>query len=217
MNEQPTTKISRAAHWVHWFIFVYVIVELTLRLGITIFDPGAGDPALFTRLVRLVSYFTIESNFVVGLASAAIIFGPRVDGPWWRALRLTSLMGITVTGVVYALILAGDAHNTGLSVLTNAMLHYICPPMVLLAWLIVGPWPPFVWGDLLRAMVWPAAWVVYTLIHGAISDWYPYPFIDVITHGYGKVGVNIVFITLFALAIGSVVILLNGVRRRSVS
>jgi hypothetical protein len=216
MTAEATTGISRVALWVHRFILAYVVVELTMRIGISIFDPQVGDPALATRLVRLFSFFTIQSNLVVGLASAAIVFGPRVDGPWWRALRLASLIGITVTGVVYIAILAADATNTGLSVVTNAMLHFICPPMVILAWLIVGPWPPLIWGDLVRAMIWPALWIVYTLIRGAITDWYPYPFIDVIEHGYGKVAANIVFITIFALAVGSVVILLNRFRRRSV-
>jgi hypothetical protein len=213
MENRPT--LSRAAFYVHAFIVGWVIVELTLRLGISIFDSAPSDPGLATRLVRLFSFFTIQSNIVIGLASAAIVFGKPMDEPWWRALRLASLIGITVTGVVYVAILAGDAELHGLSVVTNAMLHYLAPPMVVLAWLIVGPWPAFVWSDLLRALVWPAAWIAYTLIRGAIVDWYPYPFIDVIKHGYGTVAVNIVFITLFAVGLGAAFIAVNGIRRRS--
>jgi hypothetical protein len=40
------------------------------------------------------------------------------------------------------------------------------------------------------AIVWPVGWAVYIVIYGAITRWYPYPFVDVITHGYGRVLLN---------------------------
>jgi len=40
------------------------------------------------------------------------------------------------------------------------------------------------------ALLWPVAWITYTLLHGAFSNWYPYPFVDVITHGYARVLLN---------------------------
>ena len=36
-------------------------------------------------------------------------------------------------------------------------------------------------------LVYPIAWVVYSLVRGAIVDWYPYPFLDVETLGYAEV------------------------------
>ena len=68
------------------------------------------------------------------------------------------------------------------------MLHYIGPPLTVIGrGSLAGPWPQFTLGDVPRTMIWPALWVAWTLIHGAITDWYPYPFIDVIEQGYGKV------------------------------
>jgi hypothetical protein len=37
---------------------------------------------------------------------------------------------------------------------------------------------------LLLALVWPALYIGWTLVHGAASSWYPYPFIDVADLGY---------------------------------
>jgi hypothetical protein len=179
---------------------VFVAAALLLRLGLTIFDPdpAPGDPDLLTRIVRYFSYFTIQSNIAVLLASCAVLTAKPLEQPRWRALRLAALLGITVTGIIYATVLAGDAHLTGLSWVANLMLHYLAPPLTVLTWFVCGPWVPFVWSDILRALVWPALWIAYTLIRGAIVDWYPYPFIDVTTHGYGKVAVNIAVITVFA-------------------
>ncbi len=34
--------------------------------------------------------------------------------------------------------------------------------------------------------IYPIGWLVYTLVRGAIVDWYPYPFLDVGLHGYPR-------------------------------
>lgn len=62
-------------------------------------------------------------------------------------------------------------------------------------------------------MIWPALWIAYTLIHGAITDWYPYPFIDVVANGYATVAANIVAVTVFALVLSLAFVGLNRWRR----
>jgi hypothetical protein len=206
-----TTTAKRA----QLFVAGFVGAALLLRLGLTIFHPEADlDPHLLVRLERFVSYFTIQSNIVVLLAALAVVVGKPLDESWWKALRLASLVGITVTGIVYAVVLAGDAHNTGLSQVANLMLHYVAPPLTVIAWLAFGPFPDLKIADIPRTLLWPLLWIVYTLIHGAITDWYPYPFIDVVTKGYGKVAVNIVAITVFAIALSLIYIAAGQLRRK---
>ena len=166
-------------------------------------DPAPDDPDLLTRIVRYFSYFTIQSNIAVLLASLAVLLAKPLGEPWWRALRLAALLGIAVTGIIYVTVLAGDSHLTGWSQVANIMLHYLAPPLTVLAWLAFGPWVPFAWSDIVRALVWPSLWIAYTLIRGAIVEWYPYPFIDVTTKGYGAVAVNIVVITVFATVLAA--------------
>lgn len=205
---------STTAKRAQLFVACFVGAALLLRLGLTIFHPEADlDPHLLVRLERFISYFTIQSNIVVFLAALAVVKGKPLDQPWWRALRLASLIGITVTGIVYAVVLSGDANNNGLSQLANLMLHYIAPPLTVFAWLAFGPFPDFKLTDIPRALIWPLLWIVHTLIHGAITDWYPYPFIDVVTKGYGKVTVNILAITIFAIVLSLAYMALGRWRR----
>ena len=73
---------------------------------------------------------------------------------------------------------------------TNTVFHYIVPIMMVHGWLLFGPRPRIERRTIALAILWPVAWAGYILIYGAITKWYPYPFVDVITHGYGRVIVN---------------------------
>jgi hypothetical protein len=49
-------------------------------------------------------------------------------------------------------------------------------------------------------LAWPVAWLGYTLVRGEASNWYPYPFVDAASEGYGRVLLNAVAVTaVFAL------------------
>ncbi len=199
---------------VHLAVAAFIATALVLRLLLTIFWPSADlDPHLLVRLERFVSYFTIQSNFVALLASLAVVRGRPLDSTWGRALRLAALIGMTITCIVYIVVLSGDSTNTGMAQVTNLMLHYVGPPLFILSWIWLGPWLSLGLADIPRALIWPAAWIAYTLVHGAITDWYPYPFIDVTVKGYADVFVSIGFITLFALGLAAAYVGIARVRR----
>lgn len=182
-------QVGVAARRVALLIAIVGAVALTLRLGLTIFapDPEPGDPGLGTRLVRFASYFTVQSNAAVLLAALAVVLGRDLTVSRERALRLAALVGISVTGVVYATLLAGDMPKEGLSRVASMLLHFVIPPAAVLAYLAVGPWPGMRWADLPAMLIWPVAWIAWTLLHGELSGWYPYGFVDVGKHGYGTV------------------------------
>jgi hypothetical protein len=106
-------------------------------------------------------------------------------------VRLASLFGSTVIGIVYSTVLAKVHEPHGWrEASTNNVFHYVVPIMMALGWLLFGPRPRIEVRTIALAMLWPVAWIVYILIYGAITKWYPYPFLDVTTHGYGRVIVN---------------------------
>lgn len=75
--------------------------------------------------------------------------------------------------------------------------------MTLLGWLLFGPRPRISWRTVAFAMIWPALWLVYTFVHGAISDWYPYPFLRVTDIGYPVALRNTAFVLALGLLLAS--------------
>lgn len=154
----------------------------------------AGAPVA-ERMLRVLSFFTVQSNILSGVTSAQLARNPDRDGRVWRAVRLASLFGITVTGTVYSTVLAKIHEPHGwVETFVNDIFHYVIPIMMVVGWLLFGPRPRVVSRTVGLALLWPVAWIAYTLIRGAITSWYPYPFVDVITHGYAQVTVNSAFV-----------------------
>ncbi len=165
-------------------------------------------PPLATRLARLVSYFTIQSNLLVAVTAWQLSRDPLRDGRWWRPVRLAALMGITVTGLVHFVLLRPLLHLEGANWLADKMLHLAVPVLAVLAWAVVGPRPRASWRTALEALLWPLAWLAYTLGVGAATGWYPYPFLDPGEGGAGAVAVACVGITvLVALVLAGAVAL----------
>jgi hypothetical protein len=66
------------------------------------------------------------------------------------------------------------------------------------------------WATAALAFVWPLAWLVYTFVHGAVTGWYPYPFLDVDTIGFADSVRNSAVVLVIAVVIAVVLRLLDG-------
>ena len=194
------------------------MVQLLLILaGGTDVNTGdsAADVPLGTRLVRLLSYFTIQSNVLVLAASVTLAVAPARDGRAWRVLRLDSLLAIAVTGIVYNTLLARLVHLDGLALWTNAVLHIVAPVVTIVVWAVVGPRPRITWGTVAWAFVWPVGWVVGTFVRGAVTGWYPYPFLDAGAVGYPRAILATSLVVVLALVLAVVLKLVDGRSRPS--
>lgn len=158
-----------------------------------------------TSLVDLFSYFTIQSNLLVAGTSAVIASGRVPTGHGWRVIRLAALVGITVTGVVYATLIGPYVEFDGLALVLDTTFHYVVPVAAVLGHVVLGPRPAWQWADL-AMLAWPVAWLTYTLLRAEIgspafataddgTSRYPYDFIDVDAHGSGAVAVACVGVT----------------------
>jgi hypothetical protein len=178
---------------------VVVAASVATEFGrILVLAADDGAPVL-TRVIRFFSYFTIQSNVLVLALAVTLARDADRDGDRWRVLRLDALLGITITGLVYAVVLAPTLHPEGLGWWTNAGLHYVSPVATLALWLFAGPRPRVAGATVAWALVWPVLWIGYTLAHGAVSGWYPYPFLDVSDLGYAVALRNLGFVVLLAL------------------
>ena len=197
-------------------VLAALAVQLTIAVQVDAHPPGhavgtLAGTALAGRLVRVFSFFTIQSNVLCGVVSAQLAASPARDGRVWRVVRLDALLGITVTGIVYSTVLARIHEPKGWEqVSTNIAFHYVVPIMTVLGWLLFGPRPRIDWAVVRRALLWPLLWGAYTIVHGEITGWYPYPFVDVASHGYARVVSN----ALIVVVVLGVVAVLFGVGDR---
>jgi len=161
-----------------------------------------GAEGVIGRTLDYFSYFTIWSNILVAIVATLLLVNPLRRSGIFRVLRMDSLIMITVTGLIFAIILAPDAQLQGWQHLSNTLEHYITPVLTVLVFLLLGPRGLFRISTVFLALVIPFIWVAYTLVRGAVIDAYPYGFIDVAAHGYGTVTVNLIGIVVFGIILG---------------
>jgi len=167
------------------------------------------------------SYFTIQSNLmnVVVLAVGGVVCVRWRDDPrLLTQIRMSVLAYAVVTGVVYNVLLRGhpDGSYAGPQ-WPNEVMHVWIPIVILLDWILAPGRAALPWRSLWIAVSYPIAWVAFTLVRGAITGWYPYPFlIPDAEHGYGIVSGYVVGIAAFIVLIASGAIALSrvGSRRR---
>jgi hypothetical protein len=154
------------------------------------------------RVTDTLSYFTIWSNIVVAVAATVLARGSH--GRRAQVLLLDALLMITVTAIVYQLLLAPSIDNEGWGLLTDPWLHVVTPLVAVATWLWAGPRGWLTLRLLPLSLVLPLAWVAWMLARGAVVDAYPYDFVNVAAHGYASALLTIGLILVFGLVVASV-------------
>ena len=80
----------------------------------------------------------------------------------------------------------------GLSYVCDKLLHMVSPAMVLIGWFVFGPRPRVTSREIGWSLGWVALWTAWTLVVGAVTGWFPYPFMDFDDKGWGAVLVALV-------------------------
>jgi hypothetical protein len=176
-------------------------------LGFQIHATAVSTDGFFTskadRIANIFCFFTILSNLLLALTCA--LLAARLDrpSPVFAGFRLSGVLSMAVTGVVFHLALSGLRELTGTAAVANDLLHTVTPILAVVGWLLFGPRgaisPKVIW----ISVAYPVVWLVATLIRGAIVGFYPYPFLDVTTHGYLKVIVNSVIVAVLFLGLAA--------------
>ncbi|KGN40403.1 Pr6Pr family membrane protein [Knoellia aerolata] len=183
---------------VTWAALLLQLV-LVIRGGVVLDE--VTPPALGTRLVRFISYFTVLTNLLVAVTTTTLALGQDRFPRWWRVLRLNAVVGIAVTGLVHWFLLRPLLDLSGADRFADTLLHVVGPLLAVVGWLVFGPRGRADRGLLVPSLVYPLGWLAYTLVHGAVAGWYPYPFLDVGLHGYPRallacVGVAVLLVAL---------------------
>jgi hypothetical protein len=165
------------------------------------------------HLGNFLSYFTVESNLFAGvvLLVGGFVLSERGEPAWLAFLRGAATLYLAITGIVFSLLLAGLEGVEFTAVpWDNLVLHYVMPAVIVADWLIA---PPSRGIPFRAGLVWlapPLAYILYSLIRGHSTHWYPYPFLDPGPRGYTGVIQSSIGIALTAAVLVWLVTLLTG-------
>ena len=168
-----TNRYIAARPWVRLITGVAIVVAIAAQCQ------ALSSAGLF-RPANVFSFFTIQSNL---LAAFVLLGGEfRTGTTVYRlvtAIRPGVVLYMSMTGVVYAVLLAPVAADVGLTAKwVDAIVHVIAPIVVFADWFLSPPERQPEVADIPKWLVFPVAWLIYSFVRGGLVDWYPYPFID---------------------------------------
>jgi hypothetical protein len=152
--------------------------------------------------------FTIQSNtavFLWLLLSLILNKNPeqlnRIKGCFRGAVTLY----ITVTFLVFAILLQGAGYFS----YESLVLHYIVPIGFILDWFLTEWENKYEWKYLLVWILYPIIYLVYTMIAGAQSGFYPYFFLDVVKLGWSVFLMWVALLVAIFVLLGMIYIKIN--------
>jgi len=183
---------------------------LGLQYGLMISGQPAAEVA--TRTLNFFSFFTILTNLLVAIALTLPVIGSGTRLGRWASsegLRAGVTMYAVVVGLVYHFLLHATWNPQGWSYVANIALHYVMPAAILIDWLAFTPNGRLRWIDAGKWLAFPLIYGGWTLLHGALSGWYPYWFIDAGELGLGRTLLNFGGLLAFFGVVGLIVVAID--------
>lgn len=204
-------NVASCVALVAWF-------ALLLQLYLSIRQSVAMGRDVAHGVSMYFAFFTILTNLL-----AAIVLTVPLAAPQSRLARFCAHHGtiagvaanVALVGIAYNLLLRGLWHPQGLQLVDDVLLHDALPiAFIGYSWLSAGVAVASftvraVWG------VWPIAYFIYAMLRGALSGFYPYPFINVAHLGYGRVLVNAIGILIGYFVIAALLGFVERMRPRT--
>ncbi len=159
---------------------------------------------LMEAIIRFFSFFTILSNcmvvlfFVGHLLPAGKAFNAFVNK---NEVATAVTIYIIVVGTVYQTILRNPIPLERWHRLSDDIIHAFIPLLMFGFWLIFISSKRINIKTIPYWLIYPAVYLLYTLIRGSLVNYYPYPFVSVNNLGYSKVLFNSGMLVLFFLGL----------------
>ncbi len=192
-----------------WFAatFALVVDVLVITCIVAADNTGGHFHSAGARVFNVFWYFTIQSNVIVGVTCLLLALNPHRTSTVFAVFRLIGVVAIAVTFVVFHVALSHLLDLDTWEQIANQLQHTIVPIVAVAGWLLFGPRGTTSARIARLTVLFPILYMIATAIRGPlVRDWYPYPFADVAAHGYVRVALNGILITLFfwAVAAGAV-------------
>ncbi len=156
-------------------VFSMVVWQIADRLANNVFRPA-----------EYFSYFTVQTCLaitVLFIAAGIYSWNHKTDTRLLTIVRVSIFSYSIVMLVVYNVLLrdvapaAADA-NYVWPVFPNEFEHVWAPILVVIDWIFAPGRFPLRLRAMWWALIYPLAWVGFSLVRGAMTGWWPYPFLD---------------------------------------
>lgn len=129
-------------------------------------------------------YFTILSNLIV-IVYFWLVFSLNMDRfPIFKTLFGAVVVYITVTFLVYAVMLEGTFDLSGLGRFGSILCHYVVPIMTIGFLIYYRDEYSFHNKDILKWIAFPIVYFVFLVLFGVFTGDYIYPFFDINEVGF---------------------------------
>ena len=166
-------------------------------------SPTNVSLTLIERNVRIYRYFTNQTNLMVIIWLAfAIIWSsdPNKMQKLKGRLKGAITLYISVTFIIFAIVLSPLYHPTGIEGIINLNLHYIIPVAFIIDWFITEG-NNYQWKHILYWLIYPICYLVFALIHGATTGDYIYPFLNPEALGTSGLVISIAALIIFFIGL----------------
>lgn len=185
-----------------------------LQLYLIIINRTASIPE---TLMRFFTFFTILCNILVAVCCTTLAIRPLFnDGRFFSRSGVVSAVAvyITVVGTVYQFILRPLWEPQGLNRVADEMLHSVVPLFFVLYWFIFLPKQTLQWRNIFAWLIFPFCYLLVILFRGAVSGYYPYPFVNVTKLGYSSVFLNCLMMLAGFVAVSLLVVASGRISKR---
>ncbi len=150
--------------------------------------------------IRFFSFFTILTNLLV-----AIYFTLSLIKKENRVLSIINKPGtltavtvyITIVGLVYQILLRHVWDPKGMQRVIDELLHSAIPILVTIFWYLYEEKKSIAYKQILKWLIYPLIYLLFILIRGEFSNFYPYPFVNITNLGLKQVLINSAGLILF--------------------
>ncbi|SAL01103.1 membrane protein [Caballeronia pedi] len=204
--------VAAAIAMIAWLAFAAqtdITIARLVNRGFTVLDGVARMTSYLTNLTVLLTAFCFTC------------VATRARFPLARFFRRPTV----VTAVVVYIVFVGIAYNallrylwtpSGYRALVNESLHTVVPALAALYWFFFVPRFHLSLRRCALWLVFPLSYLCVTLWRGRLSDFYPYPFINVAELGYERVLFNATMLVVAFVVLMCVFLVINH-RREDLS
>ncbi|HKP69100.1 MAG TPA: Pr6Pr family membrane protein [Pyrinomonadaceae bacterium] len=198
-----------------------VALAAWLGLGIQFYatqtNPNLASVSPFERTIRYLEYFTILTNLLVAVATTISLIAPKTTiGRFLSrpSVQTAIAVYIALVGLIYNLVLQGLHEFSGPAYVADMLTHDIVPILYVVYWVVCVKKGGLTWKMPIVWTIYPLVYLGLVLIRGPFTGRYPYPFLDVGTHGLGGVMIHSVVVMIVFLVLGEIFVVADRLLAR---